>query len=127
MDKKIVKQLVAREGLVIILLLMLGTFFYSMSISIPVKEPASVLEISLGGTVYKLTQEGATGAGQNAAMQEIFGLTSERSSQETFWQSFTRSLKGIAHRLSFFFYFLAYPLYWLIRFIDWAVRTLKEQ
>lgn len=122
MDKKSIKQMVAREGLILIVILLLGVAFHFISLWIPDKESGNLFEVNLGGTVYKVTKEEAAGMTSNTPLQEMLGAPPENAPQRTSWP-----LKEIAHKLSLFFFFFAYPIYWLMRFIKWAVKTLRER
>lgn len=93
MDKKKIKQIIAREGITLLGILMLGfTVFFlgkiMCGINQPQKDSLSVYNIPTTFFLFNLYQN----------MKQI----------------------GI------FILFFGYPIYLLIRFIIWALRTLRE-
>jgi hypothetical protein len=120
--KKRIKRIIAREGLVIVSLLALAVFCSILSINIPeqakqqVKAPMLKGEGPWGEYIVKTRDESGRQiekVGDNWYLVEKANLLS--------------IIKIISGYIAFWAIFIAYPMYLLIRFIIWAVRTLKER
>jgi len=92
MDKKKIKQIVAREGLILLLFLLVSFIIYQLSGII-------------AGLYVKI---------------RYFYITKEETTL-LMW------LYDYAQKDVEIFSYLLYPLYWLIRFVVWAIKVLRKK
>ena len=132
MDNKKIKQIIAKEGLIIIGIMAISLLIAYLSNHIPNPKP--------------LTQ-----AEWDAEVRVGDGVKGKADELDTIWDEFVvetknafkdnatgnyyykpdysqrEKLRNSLGDFPVFFFFLGYPVYLLIRFILWAIRTLKEK
>jgi len=124
MDKKI-KRIIAREGLIIIVILAIGLFAFNIGKqSLKHYKDRYWKEVIANNAIYLRTNPYK----QNEIKQQYNKLWSTSFNGKVNKEFGLGSY--IAYCLQFIGFWLlclGYPLYWFIRFIIWAVRTLKEK
>ncbi|NQT23544.1 MAG: hypothetical protein HQ579_08945 [Candidatus Omnitrophica bacterium] len=143
---KIIQRLIAREGLIILSCLVFAGFVFLIAEMIPYGEPRYIYRCATGGQQYDISTNGVviiSNAKNELALfkavkrkyPEAFKGTRFISSAPTdFKFKYLRKghtlrdrIKDYIQNLALIFLFLSYPFYLLIRFIIWAIRTVREK
>jgi len=116
MDKKTIKQIVAREGLIVLGMILLAFSIFFISSSFP--------KMAYEKTPSFLTpQEFKEARDAGLTAEEIFRQYHERKQSEPK----AKKTRFLIRFYGFILIFCAYPFYLLIRFIIWAIKTLREK
>ena len=116
-----IKKLIAREGLIFIGIMLLGILFSFISAQIPYAERKPV-----GAPVFKDNGPWnqyivGTKDEKGRPIEKIDGSWYLKDSNDN------NLMKDNIANLGMFILFFCYPFYLLIRFILWAIRTLKQK
>lgn len=145
-----IKKIIAREGLIILGCVACAIFFYTVSSFLPYSRPTYVYKCSTGGRIYQIEKEdyiyGFDLEEKRAMLKDIIrkypaditeptktiveefkGIPADFEA-ELFKTKYTviGHIKNLFETLAIWALFLAYPLYLIIRFTIWAIRTLRK-
>jgi len=109
MDKKKIKRIIARDGLIIIAIIAIG-FIYILYI------PRLIYPRPIGG-------------GRDYYAEEIEHKPSPQYTRITSTEELNKvdAKQERVRTMGMFLIILGYPIYLLIRFIIWAIKTLKQK
>lgn len=133
-----IKKIIAREGLIIISILLLILISFMLPDSIVIKDKG--IQPKETEEVYEITTKG------HLLIEKLYTVLWDKTKVEpqNKWDRYiveTKSKNDISHlniikeaislselkSILLAILLSAYPFYWLIRFIIWAIKTLKEK
>ena len=116
-----IKKIIAREGLIILGIILIGILIISTSwVYLPYyKRPPTDLLADKPTKDYYAEEI----AGKKPSLDEIFKPTPEEAITELNRRVDAR--RSDASLIGFLFILFGYPIYLLIRFIIWSIKTLK--
>jgi len=139
------KKIIAREGLVIIACLICSAISFFIGSAIPYQSPTYRYSVLLGGHKHILTflDDNPSGFSDEDKKDIIKSLKEKfptKFSNESNFNpddltikylgtkySLKQHIKNAGFNFGIIFLIVAYPIYLFIRFILWAIRTLKQK
>jgi len=144
--KRKIKRIIAREGLMILACLLLSLVLLSLQGFIPYEAPTYIYDMNTGGHTYIIESKQFIYPFKDIGKSELVKILRSKypkeieKSDNINWipedlkisfpktkYSFKWHIRNLLSNLIIFFLIITYPVYLIIRFIIWALRTLRER
>lgn len=112
------KKIIAREGLIILCLIFM---YLGVYVSTSILYDKADFKVKVGEEIIRRKQEGSLKEGR---LKKI--SLEELNQKKAKWQVKRERYSAIQF-IGILFVILLYPFYWLIRFIIWSIRTLRQK
>ena len=146
MDKKKIKKVIAREGLIIIMCIVCASLFLFLQGIIPYDNPSYSYIVETGGHKYTVTSKESYHSFDSKDKAALYKVLRDEYPEDLGKNdridfipddlkinypkpqyTLRGDIRNLLGNLLILSIFVAYPLYLIIRFIIWAIKTLKQK